>query len=166
MVKLFSKKGLKVVCVVPDNDLKDQLIEMLGRVSFGCEIYTVLEFYLHLPKCDILIIDEVHYLFYVEIYAPISLSLFNGVWNLSQYKRVFGFSATADEYLIDIIKGIITEDVQLLELHSEFQQLTGFSQLDSHFYPVAEGKVFDSVCARTAELYATTPMVVVVRDGE
>ena len=57
-----SMKKLKVGCVVPSVVLKEKMIEMLSRLSYCMEIYTVAEFYLIFPQCDVLFIDEFDYM--------------------------------------------------------------------------------------------------------
>jgi hypothetical protein len=110
----------KVVLVVPNAVLKAQIIESLGRLSYIMDIYTVAEFYLLLPDCDALFIDEWDYMINTEIYAPLSNSLYNGVWDLSKYKLIFGFTATVGNYLQDVIKNVITEKLCYHKLGSEF----------------------------------------------
>jgi hypothetical protein len=100
--------------------LKAQIIESLGRLSYIMDIYTVAEFYLLLPDCDALFIDEWDYMINTEIYAPLSNSLYNGVWDLSKYKLIFGFTATVGNYLQDVIKNAITEKLCYHKLGSEF----------------------------------------------
>jgi len=78
------------------------------------DFYTVEEFYAELPECDVLIIDEVHYLFQSEMYTPLSYCLYNGVWNLSKYKIIYGFTATVGSYLTDVIEN--TLNIHVLNL--------------------------------------------------
>jgi hypothetical protein len=89
------------------------------------DIYTVAEFYALLPHCDVLIIDEFDYMITQAIYAPLSVSLYNGVWDISKYKCVFGFTATVGEYLTDVIKNAITKDFCHYKMESEFEYLSG-----------------------------------------
>ena len=63
------------------------------------DVYTVAEFYTLLPECDVLMIDEIDYLVNTEIYAPLSTSLYNCVWDLAKYKIIYGFTATVENYL-------------------------------------------------------------------
>ena len=113
-----------------------------------------------LPKCDILIWDEIDYAFNSEFYAPLSYSLFNGVWDLSEYACIFAFTATVGSYLTDVIKSTITKDVKVFKIGSEYEQLTGNSHMVTLFIAVPLGMVFESICNRVKELYETIPMVI------
>ena len=93
----FSKhlSNRSVIAVVPNNELKIQMIDQLGRIGRGLNVMTREEHMLELPKCDLLIIDEIDeiVLQYPYLFQSQSNTNFNGIWNWKD-QQVIGLTAT------------------------------------------------------------------------
>lgn len=104
---------------------------------------TRLEHMQTLPKCDLLIVDEIDetVLYSPYAFAAGSTLQLNGIWNWKDNK-VIGLSATTwgniDQIIEDVV--IAPDQVSLLQFKSEYEFVTQKSTLNGNLVTLAAGE--------------------------
>jgi reverse gyrase len=80
-----QKKKLIVEYITLSDTLRDQTYDLLGRICENFNFRTPVEFFALMPKCDLVIFDEMEKVLLDHPYdfLPNDNTKFNGIWNLA-----------------------------------------------------------------------------------
>ena len=116
-----------------------------------------------MEKYDLVIFDEFDEIIvqYPYEFKADSNSIFNGIWNLNQYK-VIGLSATASSEIVNILEDVVTDgkEVTILEFKSEYEFVSLNSPMNGSVITLEENaSIIDEIMKYCDKNYCKKPLI-------